>query len=59
MCFAGTRIPVQILLDNLRASVPLEVFFDAYPDVSREQAQAIINWEDQQARAALGLASGL
>jgi uncharacterized protein (DUF433 family) len=55
ICFTGTRIPVQILLDNHRASVPVEQFLDAYPDLTREQVQAIIDWEDREARKVLGL----
>ena len=55
ICFRGTRIPVSILLDNLRARVPMDVFFDAYPDLSLDQVQAVIDWEDRQAREALGL----
>ncbi len=55
MCFTGTRIPVDILLDNHRASVPLAEFLDAYPDLSLEQLQAVIDWEDKKAREALGL----
>jgi uncharacterized protein (DUF433 family) len=55
ICFIGTRIPVQILLDNHRASVPLDEFLDAYPDLTKEQVQAVIDWEDGQARRLLGL----
>ena len=55
ICFTGTRIPVQILLDNHRASVALDDFLDAYPDLTREQVQAVIDWEDRQARKQLGL----
>ncbi len=55
ICFQGTRIPVSILLDNIRASVPMDVFFDAYPDLTHEQVQVVIDWEDSQARKALGL----
>ena len=56
VCFAGTRIPVQILLDNLRAGVSIDEFLDAYPDLTREQIHTVIYWEDRQARPGLGLA---
>ena len=55
ICFAGTRIPVQILLDNHRAGVSLAEFLDAYPDLTPEQVQAVMDWEDRQARVLLGL----
>jgi uncharacterized protein (DUF433 family) len=55
ICFTGTRIPVQILLDNHKAGISIEEFLDAYPDLTREQVQAVIDWEDRQARLALGL----
>ncbi|RYG35952.1 DUF433 domain-containing protein [bacterium] len=56
ICFTGTRIPVSILLDNLREGVSLSEFFDAYPDVTEDQVQALIDWEDRQVRQLLGLA---
>ena len=42
-CFAGTRVPVQILFDHLRNGDSLEEFLSGFPDVSREQAVAIID----------------
>ncbi len=48
ICFVGTRITVQILLDNHRASISLDEFLDAYPDLSKEQVQAVIDWDDQR-----------
>lgn len=36
--FAGTRVPVQTLLDYLEAGRPLDEFLDDFPTVSREQA---------------------
>jgi uncharacterized protein (DUF433 family) len=55
ICFTGTRIPVQILLDNHRAGVSLNDFLEAYPDLTREQVQTVLDWEDRQARRMLGL----
>ena len=55
ICFVGTRIPVVMLLDNVRAGVPLSEFMDNYPDLTTAQIQAVLDWEDQQAREALGL----
>ncbi len=36
--FVGTRVPLKNLFDYLEAGDSLEVFLDAFPDVTREQA---------------------
>ena len=36
--FAGTRVPVQALLDYLAAGDSLDDFLEDFPGVSREQA---------------------
>ena len=38
--FAGTRVPVQTLIDYLKAGDSLDDFLDGFPSVSREQAEA-------------------
>ena len=40
--FAGTRVPLRNLFDYLEAGDSLEVFLDAFPDVTREQAVAAL-----------------
>ena len=40
--FAGTRVPVKTLFEYLAAGDPLERFLDQFPDVSREQAAAVL-----------------
>jgi uncharacterized protein (DUF433 family) len=40
--FAGTRVPVQNLIDFLEAGDRLDDFLDAFPAVSREQAIAAL-----------------
>jgi uncharacterized protein (DUF433 family) len=47
--FAGTRVPVKNLFDYLEAGDSLEVFLDAFPSVTREQAVAAL----EMAREAL------
>jgi uncharacterized protein (DUF433 family) len=47
--FAGTRVPVQTLLDYLEAGQPLADFLADFPSVSRSQAIAVL----EQARRAL------
>ncbi len=40
--FAGTRVPVQTLLDYLEAGAPLDAFLDEFPSVTREHAIAVL-----------------
>ena len=40
--FAGTRVPVQALVDYLKAGNALEVFLDDFPTVERRQAEAYL-----------------
>jgi uncharacterized protein (DUF433 family) len=40
--FAGTRVPVQTLIDYLEAGDSLEIFLDDFPSVSREHAVAVL-----------------
>ncbi len=45
--FAGTRVPVQTLIDYLEAGDPLEAFLRDFPSVQKEHAVAV-NWNRQQ-----------
>jgi uncharacterized protein (DUF433 family) len=40
--FAGTRVPVQMLLDDLEAGAALDAFLDEFPSVTREHAVAVL-----------------
>jgi uncharacterized protein (DUF433 family) len=40
--FAGTRVPVQTLLDYLEAGDRLDDFIDDFPTVRREDAVAVL-----------------
>ena len=40
--FAGTRVPVRILMEHLEAGDRLDEFLDDYPSVSRDQAVALL-----------------
>lgn len=40
--FAGTRVPVRVLLDYLEGGDGLDAFLEQYPAVRREQAEAAI-----------------
>jgi len=40
--FAGTRVPLQNLIDYLEGGESVEDFIDAFPTVKREQVIAVI-----------------
>ena len=41
-CFAGTRVPIQNLLDYLEGGDSIEDFLEGFPSVSREQVIAFL-----------------
>ena len=50
VCFQGTRVPVETLLDYLQDGISLDRFLRGYPTVGREQALAVVRWQVDQAR---------
>ena len=54
LAFAGTRVPVEILVQHLTAGDSLNEFLDDFPTVSREQAIAYLTMTPEvvDARAA-------
>jgi uncharacterized protein (DUF433 family) len=40
--FAGTRVPVQTLLDHLEAGETIDAFLDGFPTVTRAQVIAFL-----------------
>jgi uncharacterized protein (DUF433 family) len=47
-CFAGTRVPVQALLDHLEGGSTLDDFLEGFPSVKREQAVAFLELAKDQ-----------
>ena len=41
-CFAGTRVPLQNLIDSLEGSETVDDFLDGFPSVTRDQVIAVI-----------------
>ena len=41
-CFAGTRVPIQNLIDYLDGGDSIEDFLEGFPTVSREQVIAFL-----------------
>ena len=55
LCFAGTRVPVTVLLDNLAEGIGIDEFLEEYPSVGRDQVSAVLEFQAEALRAAVGL----
>lgn len=42
LVFRGTRVPVEVLFENLADGVSLDEILDNYPSIGRERAEASI-----------------
>ena len=52
--FAGTRVFAKSLFDYALKGNSIDVFLDHFPDVTREQAEAVLSWEQERLRQDLG-----
>jgi uncharacterized protein (DUF433 family) len=43
-CFAGTRVPVDSLFTNIESGLSLAEYLDCFPDVTHEQAVAVLEY---------------
>ena len=48
-CFKGTRVPVDSLFNNLESGLSLDEYLDCFPDVTREQAVAVLEYAHKTA----------
>ena len=46
--FTGTRVPVQTLLDYLKAGESINDFLDGFPTVTREQVLSFLDEAEKQ-----------
>lgn len=46
--FAGTRVPIQTLLDYLKAGDSIDDFLDGFPTVTREQVVGLLDEAGKQ-----------
>lgn len=56
LVFAGTRVPVELLVEYLAAGDSLEDFLEAIPTVSREQAVSYLQMTPEAVAKDAGLA---
>ncbi len=43
-CFKGTRVPVDSLFTNLESGLSLDAYLECFPEVTREQAVAVLDY---------------
>jgi uncharacterized protein (DUF433 family) len=43
ICFRGTRLPVHVLFDYLKAGQPVRDFLDDYPGPTEAQVEAVLS----------------
>ncbi len=48
LVFAGTRVPVQTLIDYLKAGDSINEFLEGFPTVSREQIVSFLDEAEKQ-----------
>lgn len=41
-CFAGTRVPIQVLFDDVTAGDTLDEFLPGFPNVTQERAVGVL-----------------
>lgn len=51
-CFAGTRVPIDALFNNLADGLSLNEILDEFPSIKREHAIALINFANQSMQSA-------
>jgi uncharacterized protein (DUF433 family) len=48
--FAGTRVPIDALINNLEAGLTIDEFLDNFPSVTREQALQVLEFSNSTHR---------
>lgn len=55
LCFIGTRVPLETVVDNLAAGHTAERILANFPSLRREHIEAVRKWERELALDAVGL----
>ena len=50
--FAGTRIPLSALYENLASGATIDEFVECFPGVDQKQARAVLEFEASTLKAA-------
>lgn len=51
-CFAGTRVPVKALFENLEGGATIQDFLEWFPGVSRTQIEGVLEYAQRSLEAA-------
>ena len=51
--FKGTRVPVRALFENLEEGASVDDFLEWFPDVTRQQADAVLEYVSADLRVAV------
>ena len=51
--FSGTRVPVYALFENLASGATIDEFVEWFPDVGRQQVEAVLEHEAKALKEAL------
>jgi len=51
--FSGTRVPVQTLIDSLKAGDSIDDFLQGFPTVTREQVWAFLDLAQREVQEAV------
>lgn len=54
-CFEGTRVPLETVVDNLAGGHGVDRILKNYPTLRLEHIEAVLKWERDLARQAVGL----
>ena len=49
-CFRGTRVPVDSLFTNLESGLSVDEYLECFPEVTREQAIALLRYAKAQCK---------
>jgi len=50
--FKGTRVPVKALFENIEGGATIQQFLEWFPGVTREQAEAVLEYAQRSLEAA-------
>lgn len=50
ICFTGTRVPLETVVDNLAGGHSVEEILENYRALRREHVEAVLQWESMLAR---------
>ena len=53
LAFAGTRVPVYALFENLAGGATIDEFVERFPGVDKKQVRAVLEHEARALRTAL------